>query len=840
MTHAESAYMVEHSIYSNSPSFSPHVRHYPPSYTDPPSYNRLAASGMQQYDLPADVVPSLSRMKRASSSSTITPIPPPTVPHYQKSHSSQSVPSLPAHAAQASPVSDSFNASPEPPRRKSRQKPKIELSPDQPTTTQGKQRKRVYVACLQWYVAIESLARHFLSQFSSRTRKIRCDGAKPVCHNCHHRTNNNGECNYDAVPRRRGPDKTPGARQRTGREIGSSEPTVRRRRRRRETSSPVSPNDAPRPSIDHTHHIMTDTGHGSSSPTSSSDYIQSPMFYTPIDRLPHSSLDVGTGSNQLYTPTGTGSQFSTQSDRHYSEEGYVGRPVTRAHIRSLDNDEHDPGGTETETLPQGPSLHFAKKVWYDSLCSIYASAHSKHPHQLATCERDRISRDIYEDLRFFFRTSNYWFSFIHLPTFFGCFSDPVKRAAMQPSLVLASLSLSIFWQSSEIGRGAEGRGLALRLRNEAQSALEASFNSGWIDESLAQASWLLALFEICAHPEHSRERSVSAVTMLDSIIRALALTDVDRNDPQASVFKTGDVPSINQQSPTAECGYPPMPNGSYLTASGCTCKSVMLGTHWPQSLDHVPFWAQTPAWDPNWSEAEIKKESCRRLCWFSNTLAAGHVSYALATKSVQPNWFIGDPSNYALLFSGEAVNKTPSSKDSVWALYDRCVLLWNSCAKMRGNPSVRESERADFAVRSWIEAEHIENALNKHTCGIERAFIFAGREYLFNTRMYITYEFQRYVPLVTTQTNGLFNRKKAEEWLTHQTAVAQRIMLGLHAVTGNSGNLLARRPFFTLWFMGQVSSLLPYAVHRALSLWRCDQSMVLALDVCKAFLPAID
>jgi hypothetical protein len=34
--------------------------------------------------------------------------------------------------------------------KKRREKPRIELSPDQPPTTQGKQRARVYVACLQW------------------------------------------------------------------------------------------------------------------------------------------------------------------------------------------------------------------------------------------------------------------------------------------------------------------------------------------------------------------------------------------------------------------------------------------------------------------------------------------------------------------------------------------------------------------------------------------------------------------------------------------------------------------------------------------------------------------
>ena len=37
------------------------------------------------------------------------------------------------------------------PRKPRRPKPRIELASDQPPTTQGKARARVYVACLQWY-----------------------------------------------------------------------------------------------------------------------------------------------------------------------------------------------------------------------------------------------------------------------------------------------------------------------------------------------------------------------------------------------------------------------------------------------------------------------------------------------------------------------------------------------------------------------------------------------------------------------------------------------------------------------------------------------------------------
>ena len=80
---------------------------------------------------------------------------------------------------------------------------------------------------------------------TSRTRKIRCDGAKPACHNCSRRTTSSGgPCSYDAAPKRRGPDKTPGARQRTAREISlerrEEEGAARRRRRRRDLSAQKS------------------------------------------------------------------------------------------------------------------------------------------------------------------------------------------------------------------------------------------------------------------------------------------------------------------------------------------------------------------------------------------------------------------------------------------------------------------------------------------------------------------------------------------------------------------------------------------------------------------------
>lgn len=69
----------------------------------------------------------------------------------------------------------------------------------------------------------------YITRGHSRTRKIRCDGAKPICHNCGKRASGSSECNYDPLPKRRGPDKTPGARQRVARKM--SEGGCRSRRR---------------------------------------------------------------------------------------------------------------------------------------------------------------------------------------------------------------------------------------------------------------------------------------------------------------------------------------------------------------------------------------------------------------------------------------------------------------------------------------------------------------------------------------------------------------------------------------------------------------------------------
>lgn len=154
--------------------------------------------------------------------------------------------------------------------------------------------------------------------------------------------------------------------------------------------------------------------------------------------------------------------------------------------------------------------------------------------------------------------------------------------------------------------------------------------------------------------------------MLDSIIRCLSLTVVDADDPNTTVFATGQVPGIGAPSSPSSwtsvdnshsyfsqvepAYHSPASSGAH-TSSGCNCVALTLGEHWPTSLEHTPMWATTPRWDPSWSPADIRKESCRRLCWAAISLAAGHVSYATANGSHIPELFISDPGNVRVHFS---------------------------------------------------------------------------------------------------------------------------------------------------------------------------------------------
>lgn len=177
------------------------------------------------------------------------------------------------------------------------------------------------------------------------------------------------------------------------------------------------------------------------------------------------------------------------------------------------------------------------------------------------------------------------------------------------------------------------------------------------------------MFEICAHPRHSSERATSAMIVLDSIIRTLSLTMVDADDPKTSIFSPGTVPAV-PESPRSDSwdsdntlvefesgmrsnllpGRQSQSPVGHPIKAGCSCHLMTLKGSWLQSNELVPLWGSTPAWSSS-TEGEIRKESCRRLCWSSMMLAAGHASYTTAHRSTALNLFISDPAHVGILQS---------------------------------------------------------------------------------------------------------------------------------------------------------------------------------------------
>jgi hypothetical protein len=186
------------------------------------------------------------------------------------------------------------------------------------------------------------------------------------------------------------------------------------------------------------------------------------------------------------------------------------------------------------------------------------------------------------------------------------------------------------------------------------------------------------MFEVCAHPLHSSLRSASSMVILDQIIRTLSLTFLDADDPNVSVFSRREVPRIPpEQKPVQQTSWnapsrfiddpiafrdpviAPGSEGSHLRRKSspkpiilienCKCAILSLGHRWASALEHTPEWLSTPAWDENWSDGEIKKESCRRLCWSTVSLAAGHSSYTTAYKANGLDLFITEPANVRLV-----------------------------------------------------------------------------------------------------------------------------------------------------------------------------------------------
>ena len=91
-----------------------------------------------------------------------------------------------------------------------------------------------------------------------------------------------------------------------------------------------------------------------------------------------------------------------------------------------------------------------------------------------------------------------------------------------------------------------------------------------------------------------------------------------------------------------------------------------------------------------------------------------------------------------LLFPGEAYERLPghqcvsgqSPKDSVWALYCRSMLLWNSLLWDQ-DETFNADQRTRFVVDALNETIAIENALDMHECNLDTGLMYVCREFIY-------------------------------------------------------------------------------------------------------------
>ncbi|KAI1784849.1 hypothetical protein LXA43DRAFT_174761 [Ganoderma leucocontextum] len=745
-------------------------------------------------------------------------------------------------------------------------KTNVHISADQPLTSHGKPRERVYLACLQ-----------------CRNRKVRCDGAKPECYNCMKRADPTaGTCSYDAAPRRRGKDRTPGSRRLAPLEPKKTRTTrsrieEERRRKKAEAPTPASilPAQVTQDSSSHGPMSAMSPNYNYPDTQTESSCLESQVSsaFTTIPSLPTVPNAPSTAKPhrwrtvpiepQIVTVT-MPVRFNLNPIEFRDFELTFAPPDAIAIARQVEEEE-DFESVSTVSTP--PGVQFTRETWWDALLATYSDLRTGAT--ITTDLRDTTTQIVISDLRFLFQNALHWFAFVNIPRFFARLWDPYHRQTVQPSLIFSALGLSMFFQSSELEKGAKGREKALQLVDQARAMFDASLSSGWIDIGLVQAAWLLAMFEMQAHPRSNTSRSRSAFKNLDSLIQGLSLTMLDITDPRATVFMPGQVPVVATAAPIRSSAAPPLfdydnvapglaPPAVYLRQHGlvpghshahshtppandsqwqCGCSSYSLGNNWPLSVDLAPAWTCTPMWPDDASEGEIQKEECRRLVWSTLMLTVSHNTKTTAGTDREPqHLWIKDPANYALLFPGESlvplgIDSIPFSKDSVWALYMRVMLLWHSSLRQRADASLSDADRAAYAMSAWLELDNVETCLDRHTCGIQSGYMMQMREVLFNTRMVVSNEFKRYIPEATTSNGQLFYREKAKRWMTYMLATARHFLQSFKGA-GSEPDRNNRRCFLMYWFMSQIM--------RALSLWHADPSLGVALDVAKTFAPCVE
>ncbi|KAH8813910.1 hypothetical protein DL96DRAFT_1625651 [Flagelloscypha sp. PMI_526] len=709
-------------------------------------------------------------------------------------------------------------------------------SPTSATTKASSQRKEpsnVVIACQQ-----------------CRSRKIKCDSTRPHCYNCARRQL---PCAYDLVPKRRGPDKRPGTRQRSCKkrpaegEGRKPQKGITKNRKRRSPPPPSSPGSALSPQPGKIVLTSPDGG-GGSQPVDSSrnlrirtdpDTLASPILNTtspsPSAYGGYRPPSFDATSMQLPVASPTSAYPST------SYSPYLSLPRSRGYFTGYRTFDHV-FSTHWKNVEQSHPNTPHAAGWWEELLKSY-----------------RLE-ELLADIHYLNGVAPTQFSVINLHYLCQLIANPTQRIFIQPSLIYILLAHSNFYRSSEHDHISQSRrARASWLLKASQANLDAAWTSApspkaftWVDAGLASTAYFLAVFENSAHELYSAQRAEKSLHLLDEIVERLSLLQIDALD-------RGTVKYTSSQPPVVPMDMLFVPDEQSATSAlivgdepQLNCRCVLPSDQQPNPYANCSY---VLPWNPGWTSAEIRQEEIRRVCWASLGLISDflvtRVTFGQGIQSAEQQ----QKESYSILFPGEALDRVSpaftgpdslSPKESVWALYSRSMLLWHYATRLAHSSQVagkspkssprpgphptsklRLEDIAELAQETWSEAQGIEDSLNMHICNIDTTMIYCCREYIFNLST-----FHGLDNAVAQAPGPMFNRKQAEAWLYYQDATLKRVKMSLSNMNEVPADEVRRRPGILLWFHHQLVV--------CLFLWRRDQSLNNALNLGKSLLGPID
>ncbi|KAJ7443199.1 hypothetical protein B0H11DRAFT_1748643 [Mycena galericulata] len=607
-----------------------------------------------------------------------------------------------------------------------------------------------------------------------RSRKIRCDSRRPHCANCDRR---NDQCEYDPAPKRRGPDKKPGTRQRRCKkrvEEPEGEELPLRRPMARLEPSPSTP--TPMIALPSPAPMSSPETASASEQLGSADDGERPAKRQKHTQPPSSQPP----SSRVSTRYASSSPFAYDVSPFGAPGGYdLGQ-------------QHSAIERDHPKFPSPPSaaVQAAQQGWWDAFLRSYS--HNEAPP----------------------------FSFVNVRFLLETLWSPTKYLTLQPAFILASMALAVLIRSSEAERGAAGRERAAFLRLSAQDALERAWREGsWLDASLAEAALIIVLYESSAHPEYHPDRLARAFRFLDEVITALGLATLDAGNPDVCRYAHDAVPVVEVRAGGAQCGC--IPPGS-------------------PAPDRDSIWSSALPWDPSWTAYQIRDEECRRVCWSALCLATSFRAecMALARPDECAGLRLCDPASYLVLFPNEmydrggfgsaqfdGVGGGTHPKNAIWALYCRSMLLVNFCSNVVTQDAETREDResqGEALQESWSETQAIQDSLDAHVCNLHTAVAYQCRENVYNLQG---------LP-AGNRPGPLFNRRQAEEWVYYQAEVIKRVTMSIQFLADARGQQLTQRPFAVTWFYHQLAI--------CLLLWENDTSLRDVLELAKSFLIPLD